>query len=188
MVDQKHKCLPRLSLLFPRCTALQHKLGQRHNPTICQRSFAFGFTFFHCGDPHQPVHMCTQPHHILRYTQARTHAPGGFSDLPETWSWLLSTISLRGERSCRPPQQTPQGHLIWCTSIQSQIHSWNTVVYWADKLADISRRYIPTKPWSHTHICIQLEYLNVCSKFQTKLILCVLSVEIVVQTCETLTS
>lgn len=74
MVDQKHKCLPpRLSLLFPLCTALQHKLGQRHNPTICHRSLAFGFTFFHCGDPNQArahVHTVT---YTVSHTHARTH-------------------------------------------------------------------------------------------------------------------
>lgn len=60
MVMLEHKCArawPRVPCFFS-AQHSWHKLGQRHNPTICQRSFAFSFTFFHCKVPHRPSHTC----------------------------------------------------------------------------------------------------------------------------------
>lgn len=98
MAHWKHRCPPPLSL-FPLCTALLHKLGHRRNPTICHRSLAFGFTFLQRGDP-AGLRACAHDR-----TSVHTDAPGGFSELPDTRSRLLSTISLNGERSGAQPRQ-----------------------------------------------------------------------------------
>lgn len=56
MAELRHKCPPPTSPQRPPFL-LSNKLGQRLNPTICQRSLAFGFTFFHCKVPCRPSHM-----------------------------------------------------------------------------------------------------------------------------------
>lgn len=141
MADRKHKCLPLCPFFpLPLHTALLHKLGHRHSPTICQRSLAFGFTFHHYGDPRRSVHIFAQPHHVhrLTHTQTHTHQEGGFSEPPEKWSWLLSTISLNGERRGQPRRQTLWSCLfgrIELFKVKFAANGRNTfAAFWADEL------------------------------------------------------
>lgn len=133
MVDRKHKCLPRLSFFSPSLSVQHSNINWVRGtipPSVRDRSHSVS----HSSTAETPAGLRTCAHNRTTYSDTHTHMPGGFSDLPETWSWLLSTISLNGGAQWTT---SPAERRRVIGSVKFTANGGNAVVY---HRADISRR------------------------------------------------